>query len=207
MISKTKLDESFPTNLCSFPIWPKWKRRWKITLYIREDIPSRIVSVDCSPIESFFVEIKLQKKKQWLNFCSYNPKKDLITQYLYPKILQPTFFGDFNADVEDTSVENFCRSYNLTSKINKPTCYINPDRPSFIDLNLINCPPSFQNSCVMETGPSDIRKVVITRPGGSKLKVRKLKKYIFFVHMFSVLNFLQTHLVTYKLTKRLHNNF
>ena len=65
--------------------------------------------------------------------------------------------------MEDTSVENFCRSYNLTNKINKPTCYIN--RPSFIDLNLINCPPSYQNSCVIETGPSDIHKVVITVPG------------------------------------------
>ena len=35
--------------------------------------------------------------------------------------------------------------------INKPTCYKNPDRPSFIDLILTNCPHSFQNSCVIET--------------------------------------------------------
>ena len=40
--------------------------------------------------------------------------------------------------VEDTSVKNFCRSYNLTSMINTPTCYKHPDRTSCIDLNKLS---------------------------------------------------------------------
>ena len=64
--------------------------------------------------------------------------------------------------MEDTSVKNYCISYNLTSMINKPTCYKNPDRPFCIDLILTNCPRSFQNSCVIETGLSDFHKKVVT---------------------------------------------
>ena len=44
--------------------------------------------------------------------------------------------------------------------INKPTCYKNPEKPFCIDLVLTNCPRSFQNSCVTETGLSDFHKMV-----------------------------------------------
>ena len=46
--------------------------------------------------------------------------------------------------------------------INKPTCSKNPDKPTCIDLILTNCPESFQNSCVMETGLSDFYKMIVT---------------------------------------------
>ena len=46
--------------------------------------------------------------------------------------------------------------------INEPTCYKNPDTPSCIDFILTNCPRSFQNSCVIETGLSDFQKIVVT---------------------------------------------
>ena len=46
--------------------------------------------------------------------------------------------------------------------INKPIRYENTDRPSCIDLILTNCPCSFQNSCVIETGLSDSHKMVVT---------------------------------------------
>ena len=46
--------------------------------------------------------------------------------------------------------------------INKPTCYKNPDKPTCIDLILTNCPRSFQNSCVIETGLSDFHKMIVT---------------------------------------------
>ena len=46
--------------------------------------------------------------------------------------------------------------------INKPTCYKNPEKPSCIDIILTNCPRSFQNSCVIETGLSDFHKIVTT---------------------------------------------
>ena len=178
VISKTKLDESFPTSqfmINGFSAPFRLDRNDKgggIILYIRDDIPSRLVSTESSQVEGFFVEINLRNKKRWLLCCSYNPKKDLIRQHLYAlsksidvftsKYDDLLFLDDFNVGVEDTSVKNFCRSYNLTSMINKPTCYKNPDRSSCIDLILTNCPRSFQNSCVIETGLSDFHKMVVT---------------------------------------------
>ena len=176
MISETKLDESFPTSqfmINGFSAPFRFDRNDKgggIILYIREDIPSRLVSTDSNQVEGFFVEINLRNKKKWLLCCFYNAKKDLIRQNLYALSKSIDVFkydnllslGDFNAGVEDTSVKNFCRSYNLTSMINKPTCYKNPDRPSCIDLILTNCPRSFQNSCVIETELSDFHKMVVT---------------------------------------------
>ena len=160
MISETKLDESFPTsqfiiNGFSAPFCLDQNDKDDgIILYIREDIPSRLVSTDSSQVEGFFVEINFRNKKKWLLCCSYNPKKDLIRQHLYAlsksidvftsKYDNLLFLGDFNTVVEDISVKNFCRSYNLTSMINRPTSYKNPDRPSCIDLIITNCPRSFQ---------------------------------------------------------------
>ena len=96
----------------------------------------------------------------------------------YDKLL---FLGDFNAGVEDASVKNFCRSYNLTSMINKPACYKNLDRPSCIDLILTNCPRSFPNSCVIETGQSDFHKMVVTV---TKTTYRKLELRIVYYRDF-----------------------
>ena len=50
----------------------------------------------------------------------------------------------------------------INGMINKPTCYKNPDKPTCIDLILTNCPGSFQNSCVIETGLSDFHKMIVT---------------------------------------------
>ena len=84
------------------------------------------------------------------------------TDLYLTKYDQLLFLGDFNAGVEDSSVKNVCSSYNLTSMINRPTCYKNPEKPSCIDLILTNCPRSFQNSCTIETGLSDFHKLVVT---------------------------------------------
>ena len=73
---------------------------------------------------------------------------------------QLLFLGDFNA--YDSNVKNFCSSYNLTSMINWPTCFKNPEKPSCTDLILTDCPRSFQNSCVIETRLSDFHKLVVT---------------------------------------------
>ena len=62
----------------------------------------------------------------------------------------------------DLSIKIFCSNYNLTSMINKPTCYKNQDKPTCIDLTLTNCPGSFQNSCAIETGPSDFHEMIAT---------------------------------------------
>ena len=47
-----------------------------IILYIREDMPSRLVSTESSEVEGFFVEINLRNKKSGYS-------KDLITQHMH----------------------------------------------------------------------------------------------------------------------------
>ena len=51
---------------------------------------------------------------------------------------------------------------NVNSMVNKATCYKNPDTSTCMELVLTNCPRSFQNSCVVETGQSDLHKIVVT---------------------------------------------
>ena len=75
---------------------------------------------------------------------------------------QLLFLADFNAGVEDSSIKHFCSSSNLTSMINIPTCFKNPDKSFWIDLVLTNCPKSFQSSCVIETGFHKFYKLVVT---------------------------------------------
>ena len=177
MISETKLDESFPIGQFlidgySVPFrFDRNKNGGGILLYVRDDIPSKILSMN-SNIEGFFVEINLHNKKRWLLSCSYNPKISQISSHLselskntdiyLTKYDQLLFIGDFNAGIEDASMKNFCSSYNLRSMINKATCFKNPDKPSCIDLILTNCSRSFQNSCAIETGLSDFDKLVVT---------------------------------------------
>ena len=52
-----------------------------IMLFVREDIPSKLLSVENSPTEAFFIEIDLRKKK-WLFSCSYNPNRENIENHL-----------------------------------------------------------------------------------------------------------------------------
>ena len=78
------------------------------------------------------------------------------------KYEQLLFLGDFNAGVEDSSVKNFCSSYNLTSMVYRSTCFKNPEKSSCIDLILTNVPRSFQNSCAIDTGLPDFHNLVVT---------------------------------------------
>ena len=87
MISETKLDNSFPEGRfliegCSKPY--RIERNCHgggIMLYLRADIPSKILSTELVPMEGFYVEINLQKKK-WLLCCSYNPNKDTTKSHI-----------------------------------------------------------------------------------------------------------------------------
>ena len=150
MISETKIDASFPigqflSNGYSTPFrLDRNVHGGGILLYVREDIPSKLLIVKENLIEGFFVEINLRNKKKWLLSCSYNPKKPSLSNHIaessksldllttkYERLL---FLGDFNAGMEDSSIKTFRSNFNLTSMINKPTCYKNPDKPSCIDL-------------------------------------------------------------------------
>ena len=70
MISETKLDQSFPTNqfmINGFGAPFRLDRNVKgsgIILYIREDIPSRLVSTESSQVEGFFRRNKSTKQEK-----------------------------------------------------------------------------------------------------------------------------------------------
>ena len=69
MISETKIDASFPTgqfllNGYSTPFsLDRNAHGGGILLYVREDIPSKLLLVEENLIKGFFVEINLQNKK------------------------------------------------------------------------------------------------------------------------------------------------
>ena len=177
MISETKLDESFPEGQFTVKGYSKSfrldrnKNGGGIMLYVREDIPARLISVEKSPIEAMFIEINLRNRK-WLFCCSYNPNKATTERHiealsksidlhssLYDNFI---FLGDFNATIKETSVKDFCDFYHLRSLINVPTCFKNYNNPTCIDLILTNRARSFQNSCTIETGLSDFHKMIVT---------------------------------------------
>ena len=87
MISERKLDESFPPvqflldGYCDPFRFDRDGNGGGILLYIRDDIPSKLLSINKN-IEGFFVEINLRNKKKWLLSCSYNPTKMQISNHL-----------------------------------------------------------------------------------------------------------------------------
>ena len=80
MISETKMYDSFPVGqffiegFCTPYRLDRNSKGGGILLHVKEDIPSNLITVDISPIESFYVELNLRNNK-WLINCSYNPHK------------------------------------------------------------------------------------------------------------------------------------
>ena len=112
-------------------------------LYVREYIPSKLLGVETSPTERFYVEIKLRKKK-WLLFSFNNPNKNNIQFHLenlskglalyssnYENLI---ILGDFNLSIDNNYMAGFCDKYDLRSLITEPACYKNPENPTCIDL-------------------------------------------------------------------------
>ena len=179
MISETKIDESFPLSQFMIDGFSMPYRRDRnahgcgILVYFRNNITSKLLKIENLPsdIEAIFIEMNIKSKK-WLVCCTYNPNKSLIENHLRQLQKQLEAFseryehfliiGHFNADVSDPSMSSFCTLFKLKSIVKEPTCYKNPENPSCIDLLLTNCPRSFHNTCLYETGLSDFHKLVVT---------------------------------------------
>ena len=177
LISETKLDSSFPKAQFYVKGYTepyrldRNKNGGGIMIYIREDIPSKLLSNTNMNIESLFVELNVRNKK-WLISGSYNPHSNSISTHL--KLISNSLdlllvhydnlicMGDFNVEETEPSMLEFCQLYNLKHLIKMPTCFKNPENPRCIDLILTNCNKSFQCSNVIETGLSDFHKMVIT---------------------------------------------
>ena len=145
-----------------------------ILIYVREDIPCREIEKKHSTernLEGIFLELNLRKSKILL-FGGYNYNKSNIHTFLgnLGKILDRhlskfehfLLVGDFNSEIHESSISNFCDTYNLKNIINEPTCYKNLLNPSTIDLILTNKSRSFQNTTTIETGLSDHHKMTVT---------------------------------------------
>ena len=141
-------------------------------MFVREDIPCKIIKTDCdADFEFIFAEISWRKKK-WILCCSYNPHKSNIANHLkniyktldklnwtYDNLALP---GDFNEKPEEESISEFLNLYNLRYLVKQNTCFKNPDKPRCIDLILTNCCHSFQNMDTFKTGLSGFHKVTFT---------------------------------------------
>ena len=104
--------------------------------------------------------------------CGCNHNKFLINTFTYDigKVLDSfignydnfLIVGDLNSEINESSIHEFCNSYNLHSLCHKSTCYKNLEKPSCIDLILTNSPRSFQNTQTIEIGLSDFYKLEVT---------------------------------------------
>ena len=69
MKSETKLDNSFPEGQFLIPgysspyLLDRICRGGGIMLYVRDDIPSKLLSIENKRIEGFYIEINLREKK------------------------------------------------------------------------------------------------------------------------------------------------
>ena len=118
-----------------------------------------------------FLELNLRKSK-WLLFWVYNHTKSNIKNFLgevskqlesyISKYDNYIFLGDFNSEVNEEKMNEFCDMYNLKNVIKEATCFKSVLNPSSIDMILTSRFRSFQNSQVIETDLSDHHKMTIT---------------------------------------------
>ena len=179
LVSETKLDDTFPVGQFyndgySTPYrFNRTSHGGRILLYIREDIPSRILKFEpvLNSFEGFFVEINLRKKK-WLFSCSNNPTRKNIVNHVknistgldqfsatYNNLI---LLGDFNVEPEEVNMLDFLNIYNLKNLVKQKACYKNLENPSCIDLIITNSHRSFQNTNVFKTGLFDFHKMTVS---------------------------------------------
>ena len=178
LISETKIDGTFPTSqflmsgYCNVYRLDRNDKGGGIMLFVKDNLITFPLSRFCfsEKTEIFCVELNLRKQK-WLIFCCYNPHKHLIKDHLqqitnaidfYSKSYENIILiGDFNVEISDSHMDSFCAIYHLKSLIKEPTCYKNPEKPTFIYLILTNSPRQFQATLTLETGLSDFHKMTV----------------------------------------------
>ena len=180
VVQETKIDSTFTNESIAIPgyVHKPFRRDRKlggggIVTYIREDIPSKLLTSFTIPddIEGTFIELNLRKAK-WLIFATYLPpwqNKSYFFETLskaldvyrakYDNII---LVGDFNTkDIEEVLCD-FNFEQDLQNLIKFPTCYKNALNPSAIDKFLTNRPKCFQHTIGLTTGLSDHHKMIAT---------------------------------------------
>ena len=96
------------------------------------------------------------------NIGVFLDKLGIVVDHYLPRYDNIILIGDFNSEINEISMSEFCDVYNLSNLIKEPTCFKNPENPSSIDVILANKSRSFQNSKALEMGLSDHHKLVVT---------------------------------------------
>ena len=156
VISETKIDNSFTTNQFSIDghnLPHRLDRNQDgggLLVYFRTGIPSRKLKTNLPDnVEGIFFDMNMRNKK-WLIFVGYNPKKEHIASFLSHVVKSLDYqigkhknlilIGDFNPQMEEDAMKEFCDTYNLKNLITEPTCFKNAQNPTLIDLILTNKP-------------------------------------------------------------------
>ena len=201
VISETKLDKSFPVNQFSIDGYNLPYRLDRnqdgggLLVYFRTGIPSRKLKTNLPEnVEGIFFDMNMRNKK-WLIFAGYNPKKEHVGPFLshvgksldyeIGKCGNLILIGDFNSQMEEDAMKEFCDTYNLKNLITEPICFKNAQNPTLIDLILTNNPKGFHSSMYIETGISDFHKMTVcvlnvqfTKLCPAKIKYRNYKNLI-----------------------------
>ena len=103
-------------------------------LFFWEEVPSKLLNEykPNSSVENIFIEINFRSKK-WLLSCSCNPNLTILNNHtqninrgldFYSSTIDKFIaLGDFNAETWNTTISDFCGTYNLKSLIKKPTYF------------------------------------------------------------------------------------
>jgi len=204
LISESKIDASFPNSQFKLPGFSDPFRLDRtvngggLLLYTRSDLPVRPLPLISDKIECLMIELNISNKK-WLLAGVYNPQKSRIVSFLESLERNLSFylssyehfilFGDFNCEMGENAMLDFCCSFSLNSLIKSPTCFKSLESPTCIDLILTNRPHNFQNSITLETGLSDFHLLTVSVLKSSfRKKPAKVIKYRNYKN-YSYLNF------------------
>ena len=85
-------------------------------LHVRKDISSKLLSIENQPVEDFYIEITLWKRK-WLICSTYNPHRNSIENHLdslskYLVLYSSSYdnyivIGDFNIEAYSKEMSSF----------------------------------------------------------------------------------------------------
>ena len=179
LVSETKLDDTFPSGKFFIegykePIRLDRNRNGGgLLFFIRDDLDSKEIKSHKLPkkIEGIFIKLTIRNTK-WLIMGGYNPDKKNISKFLdhvgkeldrfLPQYENLLLLGDFNSEMSEQDMKDFCETYNLTNLITDPTCFKSIENPSCIDVMLTNRSLCFESSRTVETGLSDCHKMTVT---------------------------------------------
>ena len=117
-------------------------------LFVRKDIPVKLIFFEILPTKGFYVGINLGEQK-WLLCCSYNTNIHNVFTDFYSNYENFPLMGDLNASLDNAVLKDFYNLHNLKSLIKKATFYKSLINPSCTDLLLTNSPTYFQNLSVI----------------------------------------------------------